>query len=208
MRRSALLAATTVAGAALIGSIAEGDRKSKGGGEYRPLGSDASFTTVHTNTLGLEGLTADTAATSTRPRATRPDRARSCGCPRAAGRPRPSGRSRRRAARPASRSTATASCSSPTATEIHRLRPSASSPPTATVFATGVPGANGVAFDRRGDLWVSDGGTGQGRVWRIGDDGAPHEVFRVQPMVNDVNVDATGGRRHRPRPALGAARRR
>ena len=43
MRRSALLAAATVAGAALIGSIAEGDRKSKGGGDYRPLGADASF---------------------------------------------------------------------------------------------------------------------------------------------------------------------
>ena len=34
--------------------------------------------------------------------------------------------------------------------------------------------------------------TGQGRVWRIGDDGAPREAFRVQPMVSDVNVDATG----------------
>ena len=72
--------------------------------------------------------------------------------------------------------------------EIHRLRPSSSNPPTATVFATGVPGANGVAFDRRGNLWVSDGGTGQGRVWRIGDDGTAREVFRVQPMVNDVNA--------------------
>ena len=42
-----------------MGSIAEGDRKAKGGGDYRPLGDGASWTTVHTNTLGLEGLTAD-----------------------------------------------------------------------------------------------------------------------------------------------------
>jgi sugar lactone lactonase YvrE len=66
------------------------------------------------------------------------------------------------------------------------LRPDAASPPTATVFASGVPGSNGVAFDRRGDLWVTDGGTGQGRVWRIGRDGVPQEVFRVQPLANDV----------------------
>ena len=58
MKRSTLLAAVTVAGATLIGSIAEGDRK-KGGGDYRPLGADATWTTVHTNALGLEGLTAD-----------------------------------------------------------------------------------------------------------------------------------------------------
>ena len=86
MRRFTLLAAASVAGAALIGTVAEGDRKSRGG-EYRPLGSDASFTTVHTNALGLEGLTADAAATSTRRRATRARRARSSGCPRAAGPP-------------------------------------------------------------------------------------------------------------------------
>ena len=58
MKRSTLLAAVTVAGATLVGSIAEGDRK-KGGGDYRPLGAEATWTTVHTNTLGLEGLTAD-----------------------------------------------------------------------------------------------------------------------------------------------------
>lgn len=68
------------------------------------------------------------------------------------------------------------------------LRPDAASPPTATVFASGVPGSNGVAFDRRGDLWVSDGGTGQGRVWRIGRDGAPQEMFRVQPIANDLGI--------------------
>ena len=59
MKRSTLLAAFTVAGATLVGSIAEGDRKGKGGGDYRPLGDDTAWTTVHKNALGLEGLTAD-----------------------------------------------------------------------------------------------------------------------------------------------------
>lgn len=74
------------------------------------------------------------------------------------------------------------------------LTPDATTPPTATVFTSGVPNANGLAFDRRGNLWVSDGTAGQGRVWRVGPDGVPVEVFRVQPMANDVNAaDGTGG---------------
>jgi sugar lactone lactonase YvrE len=72
------------------------------------------------------------------------------------------------------------------------LRPSAESPPTAEVYATDVPGSNGVAFDRRGDLWVTDGTTAQGRVWRIGRDRVPQEVFRIQPIANDV-IDAAAG---------------
>lgn len=72
--------------------------------------------------------------------------------------------------------------------------PDAANPPAATVFARGVPGANGVAFDRHGALWISDGGTGQGRVWRAGADGVATEMFRVQPMVSDVNVvNGVGG---------------
>ena len=70
------------------------------------------------------------------------------------------------------------------------FKPSAEAPPTATEFATGVPGSNGVAFDRRGDLWVSDGTTAQGRVWRIGKDRVPVEAFRVQPLANDVSLPA------------------
>jgi sugar lactone lactonase YvrE len=73
--------------------------------------------------------------------------------------------------------------------QIAVLTPDASSPPTATVFATGVPGANGVAFDRDGNLWTGDGGTGQGRVWRIPPTGgAGVEMFRVQPMANSAGV--------------------
>jgi sugar lactone lactonase YvrE len=84
--------------------------------------------------------------------------------------------------------------------EIHVLTPSATAPPTSTVFATGVPGSNGLAFDRNGSLWVSDGGTGQGRVWKVGSDGTPVEMFRVQPMVNEVNVvNGVGGVGRDPR---------
>ncbi|MFJ7211065.1 SMP-30/gluconolactonase/LRE family protein [Amycolatopsis sp. NPDC098790] len=64
--------------------------------------------------------------------------------------------------------------------------PDAANPPSATVFTSGVPGANGLAFDRSGALWVSDGVTGQGRVWRAGADGVAQEQFRVQPLVSDV----------------------
>ncbi len=71
--------------------------------------------------------------------------------------------------------------------EIWALTPNADAPPDATVYATGVPGANGVAFDGDGNLWTGDGTTGQGRVWRIPPGGgAGVEVFRVQPMVNSV----------------------
>lgn len=64
--------------------------------------------------------------------------------------------------------------------------PDAANPPAATVFTSGVPGANGLAFDRSGALWISDGVTGQGRVWRAGADGVALEQFRVQPLVSDV----------------------
>src|SRR5262245_11580482 len=75
------------------------------------------------------------------------------------------------------------------------LAPNARNPETAIPFATGVPGANGVAFDRRGNLWTGDGTTGLGRVWKIAGPGANcattppvncEEVFRIQPMNNSV----------------------
>ena len=92
-----------------------------------------------------------------------------------------------------------------TAGRIYTLKPNAASPPNATVFATGVPGTNGLAVDRDGNLWTGDGTTGQGRVWKITGPGAnctPSlsfptvtncvEVFRIQPMANEVNLDASG----------------
>jgi sugar lactone lactonase YvrE len=86
---------------------------------------------------------------------------------------------------------------------IYTFKPNVKTPPTATVFASGAPGANGLAFDKKGNLWVSDGTTGQGRVWKITGPGANcsstaaincQEVFRIQPMANEVNlVDGVGG---------------
>jgi sugar lactone lactonase YvrE len=70
------------------------------------------------------------------------------------------------------------------------LRPDAATQPTATVFASGLPGTNGLAFDRDGNLWTGDGTTGLGRVWRISPAGAVREMFRIQPMRNGT---ALGG---------------
>ncbi len=69
------------------------------------------------------------------------------------------------------------------ADKVWTFTPDAATPPTATIYATGVPGTNGLAFDRSGNLWTGDGTTGQGRVWKI----------RVQPMANEVNLVAGVG---------------
>lgn len=73
--------------------------------------------------------------------------------------------------------------------EIYSFIPNATTPPLATEFASGVPGTNGLAFDRNGNLWTGDGTTGQGRVWKVGPlGGVATEMFRVQPMLNSVGV--------------------
>jgi sugar lactone lactonase YvrE len=88
------------------------------------------------------------------------------------------------------------------AATIYFFNPSAKNPPTAAIFAQGVPGTNGLAFDRRGNLWTSDGTTGQGRVWKITSPGANCtasppvncvEVFRIQPMANELDPATTSG---------------
>jgi SMP-30/Gluconolactonase/LRE-like region len=66
--------------------------------------------------------------------------------------------------------------------------PNAVSPPTADVYATVAPGTNGLAFDSHGNLWTGDG---QGRVWKISPVGLVTEVFRIQPMNNSLNVGRT-----------------
>ena len=70
-------------------------------------------------------------------------------------------------------------------------------------FASGVPGTNGLAFDKSGNVWTGDGTTGLGRVWKITGSGANctsptpitncEEVFRIQPMSNDLDPATTGG---------------
>jgi sugar lactone lactonase YvrE len=80
------------------------------------------------------------------------------------------------------------------ADKIYTFAPNGITPPTATVYASGVPGTNGLAFDRLGNLWTADGTTGQGRVWKITTAGVVTEMFRVQPMANEVNlVNGVGG---------------
>ena len=77
---------------------------------------------------------------------------------------------------------------------IYRFMPNDASPPTATLFASNVPGTNGLAFDWNGNLWTGDGTTGQGRIWMIDRSGNPTEMFRIPPMVNEVNlVNGVGG---------------
>ena len=71
---------------------------------------------------------------------------------------------------------------------IYRFTPSATTPPTAELFATNVPGTNGLAFDQKGNLWTGDGTTGLGRVWKITPDGVPTEMFRIPAMTNSVGV--------------------
>ena len=55
----------------------------------------------------------------------------------------------------------------------------------AIVFAAGVPGANGIVFDSRGNLWITDSLRGFGRVYRReAATGVVEEVFRVPPVGN------------------------
>jgi sugar lactone lactonase YvrE len=195
LRVTALLAVAAVAGALLV-SGASGSPSARAGrtAQIEPAGADASFTTLFKSPVGIEGLTGD-----------------SQGNLYSAGRggasPCPVWRVPATGGAAVVVGNLPAPCGpSGLAFDISGrlyvadgdrvlvLRPDAANPPTATVFATGVPGANGVAFDQRGNLWVSDGTTGQGRVWRIGRDGVPSEVFRVQSMANEVNlVNGVGG---------------
>jgi sugar lactone lactonase YvrE len=178
MRRTALAVAATVAATAAVGSVALGH----GDDGVRPLKADASWTTVFTPPAGvsIEVLTADKRGNLYAPgRGVVPCPVFKVGAGVVGNLPGP--------CNPAGLAFGPDGrlyvADSP---RILVFRPSADAPPTAEVFATGVPGANGVAWDERGDLWVSDGGTAQGRVWRIGDDRTPVEMFRVQPLANDV----------------------
>ena len=72
--------------------------------------------------------------------------------------------------------------------EIDVLVPSVTSTPMATTFVSGVPGTNGLTFDRDGNLWTGDGTTALGRVWRISPAGTVTEIFRVQPMRNSTGL--------------------
>ena len=78
--------------------------------------------------------------------------------------------------------------------------PLCSAIPNSTDYATGVPGTNGLAFDRDDNLWTGDGVTGLGRVWKIAPGGGACEpsfvgcveAFRIQAMANDINPPVSG----------------
>ncbi len=72
--------------------------------------------------------------------------------------------------------------------KVYTVAPDATAPALATVYATGLPGTNGLAFDRAGNLWTGDGTTGLGRVWRVTPAGVVTEVLRIQPMANPAGV--------------------
>lgn len=77
--------------------------------------------------------------------------------------------------------------------KIWTLTPNAEHPPIAVIYATGVLGTNGLAFDRDGNLWTGDGTAGQGLIWKIPrGGGAGIEMFRVQPMANTVPAVVAG----------------
>jgi sugar lactone lactonase YvrE len=78
---------------------------------------------------------------------------------------------------------------------------STASSPT-TPFASGVPGANGLAFDKNGNLFTGDGTTGDGRVWKISPQGGNCtpaalsgcvELFRIQAMANVLSPAVSSG---------------
>jgi sugar lactone lactonase YvrE len=80
--------------------------------------------------------------------------------------------------------------------------PSCASIPNATAFATNVPGTNGLAFDKNGNLFTGDGTTGDGRVWKISPQGGNCtpaalsgcvELFRIQAMANVLNPAVSSG---------------
>jgi sugar lactone lactonase YvrE len=87
------------------------------------------------------------------------------------------------------------------AATIWKLTPNEGTPLLAVAFATGVPGTNGLAFDRDGNLWTGDGVTGLGRVWKIQPAGGACEpafsgcveAFRIQPMANPAGVGRSNG---------------
>src|SRR5262245_13611893 len=88
----------------------------------------------------------------------------------------------------------------PNTNVIYKLTPNAANPTSGgalgQVVVTGVFGANGFAFDKFGKLYISDGGTNQGRVWRVNsfpadctdNDPSCEELFRIPPRLNAVGV--------------------
>jgi sugar lactone lactonase YvrE len=170
-----------------------------GSGDKAPVARDATWTTVFTSTAGIEGLTGD-------------NRSNLYVAERAAtGSPCPVWKVAATTGTKTQVGVIPAPCSpsgialgrdgrlyitggnAPVQDQIVVLTPGT---PTnrATVFATGAPQANGLAFDRRGNLWISDGNNRQGIVYRVGPaGGVASEAFRIPTMVNSIGVGRQNG---------------
>ena len=204
-RRAAVLVAVAATATGVLAGLASGDSGSssatapRAATDLTALGRQATWTTIFTGTTGIEGLTADgrgnvyvaerSAGSSPCPVwriATATRAATQIGT--LPGPCSPSGI----AFGPDGRLYVTGG-NAPANDTIFVLRPGTAAT-TATVFATGVPAANGLAFDRRGTLWASDGGNAQGIVYRIAPSGgAGVEAFRIPPMTNRIGVGRQNG---------------
>ena len=180
----------TVACAALLGAgVAQGHESAS------PVPAGAAFTTLVTTPLAIEGLTGDSQA-----------KLYTTGRAPGAGLPCPVWRVALHSVSPVlvgqvPAPSAAAQCSPSgialgpngalfisEADKIYTVMPNAAAPALASVYAAGVPGTNGLAFDRHGTLWTGDGTTGLGRVWQISTAGVVTEVLRIPPMANAAAV--------------------
>jgi sugar lactone lactonase YvrE len=187
---SALAAAGAAAATvAVIGATA-------GGGDHlTAIGSSATWTTVYKSPLAIEGLTGDADGNLYIAQ-----RGGTSGCPILRLHP-PSSLTTLVGTVPApcspsgltfdaaGRLYVTGVTTTTTGDTIDVLTPNAASPPTATVYATHVAQANGIAFDARGALWATDGSASQGIVWRVPPGGGEGvEMFRVPPQKQPNSI--------------------
>ena len=203
-RRVAVLAAVAATAVGVLAGWASGDSGSSSNApratDLAALGRQATWTTIFKATNGIEGLTADSRGNVyVAERAA--DAAAPCPVWRIATATQavtqigflpapcsPSGLAFGRDGR-----LYVTGGNAPANDTILVLRPGTAAT-AATVFATGVPAANGLAFDRRGTLWASDGGNAKGIVYRIAPSGGTGvEAFRVPPMANSIGVGRQNG---------------
>jgi sugar lactone lactonase YvrE len=201
-RRAAWRAAVVLATAVTTTGVLVGWARGADSSQYSPaaLGHDASWTTVFKGThAGIEGLTGDNHGNvyvAERGGGTNPCPVWKIAVATGAttqvgfvpGPCSPSGLAFGRDGR-----LYVTGANAPALDQIDVLTPGAATT-AATVFATGVAQANGIAFDNHGNLWATDGNNKQGIVYRVGPTGgAASEMFRVPPMADSIGVGRQNG---------------